>query len=131
MESADAGTWAKRVSDFDFDLTFSFTSQYGDPALGVSRLYLARNMVKGSAFVNNQGYRNDAVDAMWDKAAAATSNDERQKLYSSIQKTLVEEVANGYLFEMEIPTLYNAKVHNLIQTAIGLNDTFADAYIDK
>ncbi|EHP43683.1 peptide ABC transporter substrate-binding protein [Cupriavidus basilensis OR16] len=131
MESADAGTWAKRVSDFDFDLTFSFTSQYGDPALGVSRLYLARNMVKGSAFVNNQGYRNDAVDAMWDKAAAATSNDERQKLYSSIQKTLVEEVANGYLFEMEIPTLYSAKVHNLIQTAIGLNDTFADAYIDK
>lgn len=131
IESADAGTWAKRVADFDFDLTFSFTSQYGDPALGVSRLYLARNQVKGSAFVNNQGYVNPAVDAMWDKAASATSDAERQKLYSSIQKTLVEEVANGYLFEMELPTLYSGKVHNLIQTAIGLNDTFADVYISK
>jgi peptide/nickel transport system substrate-binding protein len=131
MESADAGTWAKRVSDFDFDLTFSFTSQYGDPALGVSRLYLARNQVKGSAFVNNQGYNNPGVDALWDKAASATSSDERQKLYSSIQKTLVQDVANGYLFEMEIPTIYSKKVHNLIQTAIGLNDTFADVYITK
>lgn len=131
IESADAGTWAKRVSDFDFDLTFSFTSQYGDPALGVSRLYLARNQVRGSAFVNNQGYVNPAMDALWDKAAAATSDSERQQLYSNIQKTLVQEVANGYLFEMELPTLYSGKVHNLIQTAIGLNDTFADVYLSK
>ncbi|QHI99471.1 ABC transporter substrate-binding protein [Xylophilus rhododendri] len=131
IESADAGTWSKRVSDFDFDMTFSFTSQYGDPALGVARLYLARNQVKGSAFVNNQGYVNPAMDVAWDKAAAATSVEERQRLYSTIQKTLVEEVANGFLFEMEIPTMYSAKVHNLTQTAIGLNDTFADVYIDK
>ncbi|WP_408158713.1 ABC transporter substrate-binding protein [Herbaspirillum lusitanum] len=131
IESADAGTWSKRVSDFDFDLTFSFTSQYGDPALGVSRLYLTRNIVKGSAFVNNQGYKNAAMDELWDKAAAATSNDERSKAYATIQKTLVEEVANGYLFELENPTLYSGKVHNLVKSAIGLNDTFADVYLDK
>ncbi|KAF1020680.1 MAG: Periplasmic dipeptide transport protein [Paracidovorax wautersii] len=131
IESADAGTWAKRVADFDFDLTFSYTSQYGDPALGVARLYLARNIVKGSAFVNNQGYRNAGMGTLWDQAASSTSVDERQKLYSTIQKQLVEDVANGYLFEMVIPTLYSSKVHNLIQSAIGINDTFADVYLDK
>ncbi|MBP6018875.1 MAG: ABC transporter substrate-binding protein [Burkholderiaceae bacterium] len=131
IDSADAGTWSKRVSEFDFDLTFSFTSQYGDPALGVSRLYLERNIVKGSAFVNNQGYKNPAVDALWDQAAGSTSVEERQKLYSEIQKKLVEDVANGYLFELENPTLYNKKAHNLITTAIGLHDTFADVYLDK
>lgn len=131
IEPADVGTWAKRVSDFDFDMTFSYTSQYGDPALGVSRLYLARNMVKGSAFVNNQGYNNPELDKEWDQAAASTSPEERQKLYSDIQKKIVADVANGFLFEMEIPTIYNNKVHNLIQSAIGLNDTMADVYMDK
>jgi peptide/nickel transport system substrate-binding protein len=131
IESADAGTWAKRVSDFDFDVTFSYTSQYGDPALGVSRLYLARNIVKGSAFVNNQGYNNPAMDKLWDQAASTVSTTERQALYSTIQKQLVNDVANGYLFEMDIPTIYNSKVKNLIQSSIGLNDTFADVYLEK
>lgn len=131
IESADSGTWFKRMSDFDFDMTFAYTSQYGDPALGVSRLFLARNIVKGSAFVNNQGYQNPAVDALWDQAASATSVDERRKLYSQIQRVLVDDVSNGYLFELVHPTLYRSKVHNLVTSAIGLNDTFADVYLDK
>lgn len=131
MESADAGTWSTRVANFDFDLTFSFTSQYGDPALGVSRLYLARNIVKGSAFVNNEGYNNPAADALWDQGATALSDNDRRKAYAQVQKILVNDVANGYLFEIDNPTLYQSKVHNLVTTAIGLNDTFADVYIDK
>ncbi|ARP74845.1 ABC transporter substrate-binding protein [Bordetella genomosp. 6] len=131
MDAADAGTWSKRVSDADFDLTFSFTSQYGDPALGVSRLYVARNIVKGSAFVNNQGYRNAEADALWDEAATATSDEQRAAAYAKLQKILVDEVANGYLFEIENPTLSRSNVHNLVTTAIGLNDTFANVYIDK
>ncbi|KLU25089.1 peptide ABC transporter substrate-binding protein [Caballeronia mineralivorans PML1(12)] len=131
IEAADPGTWATRVSNFDFDMTFSFTAQYGDPALGVSRLYLSRNEVKGSPFVNNEGYRNPKADELWDQAAAATSNDMRQKLYSQLQQMLVDDVANGYLFEIQNPTLYRSNIHNLVTTAIGLNDTFADVYLDK
>lgn len=40
-------------------------------------------------------------------------------------------MANGYLFEIENPTLYSNKVHNLVKSAIGLHDTFADVYLDK
>ena len=32
---------------------------------------------------------------------------------------------------MEFPTLYRANVKNLVRTAIGLNESFDDVYIEK
>ena len=43
----------------------------------------------------------------------------------------VNEVANGFLVDMEFPTLYRANVKNLVKTAIGLNESFDDVYIEK
>src|SRR5699024_9570290 len=31
IEPADAGTWAQRVADWDYDMTFNYLYQYGDP----------------------------------------------------------------------------------------------------
>jgi peptide/nickel transport system substrate-binding protein len=131
LTPTDAGGWAKSLGQFDFDMTFNFTYQYGDPALGVSRLYLSNNIVKGSPFVNNQGYVNNKVDELLNAAATARAADERQKLYSEAQKILVAEVANANLFEIEYPTFYRRNVKNLVTTAIGLNETFDNVYIEK
>jgi peptide/nickel transport system substrate-binding protein len=130
LESTDAGGWAKRLGEFDFDLSFNFTYQYGDPALGVARHFLSSNAVKGSPFVNNQGYSNPKVDALLTAAASAPAA-ERQKLYSQAQNILVNEVANGYLFEMEYPTFYRKNIKNLVTTGIGLNETFDNVSIEK
>ncbi len=131
IEAADAGGWAKRTGDFDFDLTFNFTYQYGDPAIGVARHYLSSNAVKGSPFVNNQGYSNPKVDALLTTAASSIDKQERQKLYSEAQNILVNEVANGFLFEIEYPTFYRKNIKNLVTTAIGLNESFDNVWIEK
>jgi len=131
IEAADSASWSKRMSDFDFDFTFSFSQQYGDPALGVSRHFLSTNAVKGSPFVNNQGYANPKVDELWLKGATATTREQRQAAYTQLQKILVDEVANGYLFEIQNPTLSRKNVRNLVTTAIGLNDTFDTVSIEK
>ena len=39
-------------------------------------------------------------------------------------------MANGFLVDMEFPTLYRANVKNLVRTAIGLNESFDDVYIE-
>ncbi|USE77096.1 ABC transporter substrate-binding protein [Cupriavidus gilardii] len=131
IESADAGTWAARVSNWDFDLTTTYTYQYGDPALGVERLYVARNIVKGTPFANVQGYNNPKADELWAKAGATMDPAERQKLYSEVQRILVNDVANANLFELEFPTLYRKNVRNLVTTAIGLNESFDNVSIEK
>ncbi|OZI46347.1 peptide ABC transporter substrate-binding protein [Bordetella genomosp. 5] len=130
-ESTDAGGWAARTGNWDFDITTSFTYQYGDPALGVQRLYVASNMVKGSPFANVQGYNNPEADKLWVQAASEVDPAKREAMYSTLQKTLVNDVANGFLVDMEYPTLYRSKVKNLVKTAIGLNETFDDVYIEK
>ncbi|NYT38115.1 ABC transporter substrate-binding protein [Allopusillimonas soli] len=131
LESTDAGGWASRTGNFDFDLTTSYAYQYGDPALGVERLYISANIVKGSPFANVQGYKNPELDKVWAQAASAVDPKERQSLYSQIQTTLVKDMANGYLVDMEFPTLYRSNIHNLVTTAIGLNESFDNVYIDK
>ncbi|WP_313619462.1 ABC transporter substrate-binding protein [Achromobacter sp.] len=131
VESTDAGGWASRTGNWDFDLTTTFTYQYGDPALGVQRLYISSNIVKGSPFANVQGYSNPETDKQWEAAASEVDPAKRQELYSKLQTTLVNEVANGFLVDMEFPTLYRANVKNLVKTAIGLNESFDDVYIEK
>ncbi|QET00698.1 ABC transporter substrate-binding protein [Cupriavidus pauculus] len=131
IESADAGTWAARVGNWDFDLTITYTYQYGDPALGVERLYVARNIVKGTPFANVQGYNNPQADELWTKAGVTMDPAERQKLYSEVQRILVNDVANANLFEIEFPTLYRKNVKNLVTTAIGLNESFDNVSIEK
>lgn len=131
IEPADAGSWAKRVSDWDFDLSYNFTYQYGDPALGVARHYLSTNIVKGSPFANNQGYNNPKVDELLNKAASAVNPADRAKLYKDFQSIAVEEVANGYLVELQFATLWRANIKNLVTTGIGLNETFDNVWIQK
>ena len=85
----------------------------------------------GSPFVNNQGYNNPKVDALLSQAASALKAEERQKLYTEAQNILVNEVANGFLFEIEYPTFYRKNIKNLVQTAIGLNESFDNVWIEK
>ena len=37
----------------------------------------------------------------------------------------------GYLLELGFPTISRCNVKNLVNSAIGLNDGFRDAYIEK
>ena len=131
LESTDAGGWASRTGNWDFDLTTTFVYQYGDPALGVERLYITPNIVKGSPFANVQGYSNPELDKIWSAAASEVDQARRQELYSQVQKQLVNDVANGFIADMEFPTLYKKNVKNLVKTAIGLNESFDDVYIEK
>lgn len=131
LAAVDAGGWAQRLGQFDYDMTFNFTYQYGDPAIGVARHFISSNAVKGSPFVNNQGYNNPKVDELFATAAAARQPDLRQKLYSQAQAILMSEVANGVLFEMEYATFYRKNIKNMVTTAIGLNETFDNVSIEK
>lgn len=128
IETTDVPGWTQKASNGDFDLTFNFLYQLGDPAIGVARNYISTNIVKGNPFGNQGAYVNPEVDKLFADAAIAPTDAARQELYTKVQKVLVEDLPVLWLLEMEFPTIYRCNVKNLVTTAIGVNDGFRDAW---
>ena len=119
--STDVPGWTQRVSNFDFDLTFNYLYQLGDPATGVARSYVSTNIVKGNPFGNIGQYSNPEVDKLFAEAAIAPA-DKRQALYSKVQQVMAEDLPVLWLLELEFPTVSRCNVKDLVTTAVGIDD---------
>ncbi len=84
----------------------------------MARHYLSSNIVKGSPFANNQGYKNAKVDELLMKASSSVDPAERARLYAEFQKITTEEVALGFLMELQFATLYRSNIKNLVTSAL-------------
>ena len=131
MVATDVAGWNQKTSEWDYDIAFTYLYQYGDPALGVARTYLSSQIAKGSPWNNVEGYANPEVDQLFTSAAVAAPDERRQELYNAAQKILIEDVPVAWLLELQFPTITRCKVKDLVTTAIGINDGFRDAWIDR
>ena len=129
METADTGGWLQREGNWDYQLTLNLPYQFADPALGVARTYVSSNIRKGVPHTNTVGYVNPKVDELFDKASAAIDEGERQRLYSEVQRLLVEDVPIGWLLELSFPTLHRKKFRNVVTTALGVTADFEETWI--
>ena len=130
MESTDAGAFAQRVSNWDFELTFNILLQFGDPALGVSRSYVSSNIQKGIMFSNTMGYQNKRVDELFAEGSATVDEAARKKAYDEVQDILLDEVPVVWLIEMLEPTFHNRRVKDVITGSIGTYDSFNRVRLD-
>jgi peptide/nickel transport system substrate-binding protein len=129
LRKADIATWGDRARNWDYEMTVMLLSQLGHPALGVSRVYISSNIRKGVLFSNMSGYNNPKIDELFDKAAVEVDEAKRQALYSEIQKIIVSDVPVAWMIELEFPTFINKQFKNVVTSAIGVRDTFADVYM--
>lgn len=128
LESTDAGSWARRVGNWEYETTINFVYQFGDPTLGVERTYVSSNIQKVT-FTNTGGYSNPQVDALFLQARSAAAAADRQRAFSEVQKILVQEVPQIWLTELSFPTVHDKKVQNVITTGLGVSKSFDDVFI--
>lgn len=130
--STDVPGWYKRITAGDFDLAINFVYLLGDPAIGSNQTYLSfdKQPVASSA-ANVGGYSNPQVDELLGKAQHTLSTDERQRQYSQLQQILSKDLPVLWTHEIVFPTLYRAKVNNLLSTGLGMNENFAKVWIKK
>ncbi len=90
--SPDFPTWARRVSNYDFDATMDGAFNYGDPVIGVHRTYLSTNIKPGVIWSNTQNYVNPKVDKLLADATVERDLERRKKLYAEFQREVVQDV---------------------------------------
>jgi peptide/nickel transport system substrate-binding protein len=109
--SADFPTWAKRISNHDFDMTWDVVFNWGDPVIGVHRTYLSSNIKKGVIWSNTQQYANTKVDEILNQAGQERNPAERKALYAKFQKIVAEE--------LPVYWSYTLPYHTITSTAVG------------
>jgi peptide/nickel transport system substrate-binding protein len=72
-----------------------------DPEIGVRRMYHS-SQIGPAPFTNAAGYRNERVDALFDRAGRTVERERRSELYRQIQEILVQELP--YVWLVETPT---------------------------
>lgn len=129
--SVDVPGWVERTTSGKFDITTNFIYLLGDPAMGVAQTYQSDNQLGRGTAANVDGYENPEIDRIFAEAGKTLDPAKRKALYAQAQEILSRNAPVIWSHEMSYPTVYRSKIKNLITTAPGLNETFADVWIAK
>ncbi|KAA0910542.1 ABC transporter substrate-binding protein [Pusillimonas sp. ANT_WB101] len=111
--SPDFPTWARRISNFDYDMNIDVVFNWGDPIIGVERSYMSTNIRKGVVWANMSGYDNPKVDEILTQAAVENNPEKRKALYQEFQKITNEELPVAWLTTYPGNTVYSKKLVNV------------------
>jgi peptide/nickel transport system substrate-binding protein len=118
LDGAERPVVLKKVfSDYDFDATLQNYTTSGDPALGISRLYVTDSIKQGTTFNNASGYSNPEVDDLFNKGRDAATQDERAKNYFKVQEILARDLPVLTMHQQAEIDAATAKLHGLWDAA--------------
>ncbi len=124
-EAVDAATWARKLGQWEYDVTINFVYQWGDPTLGVERTYVSTNIQK-VPFTNTAGYNNPKVDDLFKTARENPDPQIRAKAFSDVQNVIVDDMPLIWLLELSFPTIHEKKLKNVVAGGTGIHMNFAD-----
>lgn len=127
--SADFPTWAKRISNHEFDMTIDNVFNWGDPVIGVHRTYSSDNIKKGVIWSNTQQYSNARVDELMELAGSTNDIEKRKAYYAEFQQILADELPLYPLFPSPYHTVSSSKVGNAPDSIWGTSHPLDQVYL--
>ena len=129
--SPDFPTWAKRISNWQFNMTMDLPFNWGDPVIGVHRSYLCNNIKKGVIWSNTQQYCNPEVDKLLEAAGQETDPAKRRALYVKFQQILAQELPVYWISVLPYHTAYSKDLGNPPVGIWGIVSPMDDIYWKK
>jgi peptide/nickel transport system substrate-binding protein len=123
----DFGTWVKTMAGWNHQLSMNAIFSYGDPVIGVHRLYLCDN-IKNVVWTNTAGYCNPKADEIVAKAGQEMDLDKRKALYAQWQQMVVEDLPLVWTHEQPYFTIYHKNLKNVPLGIWGILSPFDQTY---
>jgi peptide/nickel transport system substrate-binding protein len=101
--------------NYDFDVHIHNYTTYGDPGIGVARMYVCDN-IRPAPFANVSRYCNPKLDEIFRQAASATTQAERAKCYYVAQEILMRDLPAIPLFEYGDTNVARGRVQNIFKS---------------
>lgn len=126
----DFPAWAKRIADWDFDLTIDSVWNWGDPVIGVHRTYLSSN-IRNAIWSNTQGYTNEKVDDLLAQAGTEVDVEKRKALYNEFGKIVSDELPVYWLSRSPFYTIYDKRLRDVVKSVWGVMSPMDEIYWEK
>ena len=126
--SADFASWARRRASHDFDMSMDIVANWGDPVIGVHRIYLSSN-IRPIVWTNTQSYRNPEVDRLLEAAGSEMDLAKREADYAAFQKIVTDELPIYFINVVPYHTAASKKVGNLPTTIWGPMAPYDEVYL--
>lgn len=127
-KSANFPEWAKRIGNWDFDLTMDSVYNWGDPVIGVHRTYLSDNIRQGVLWSNTQNYRHPKVDQLLAQAEREMDIHKRKALYAEFQQIVTEDLPIVWINVMPFFVVYNTGLGNPPLSIWGIHSPLDEVY---
>lgn len=108
----------KVYMNWDFDMTIQNLTTGGDPAIGIQRIYICKD-VRKAPFVNASGYCNKEVDDLFEKGASLTTVTGRAEAYKKVQVILASDLPSLVLTEQGILDVARDRVKGMWQSRLA------------
>jgi len=109
---ADFMNWYMTLAKWKHDLTTSNYFSWGDPVIGVHRLFMSTN-IKHRVWTNTAGYVDKKVDALLNAAAVENDVNKRKAIYAEFQKIVAEDLPVYFTVEDAFYIGFNKELMNI------------------
>lgn len=131
LRGQDYPSWTKRVyTDYDFDTDTNTIAIMMDPEMGLPRLLLSTNHIRGVPASNNSGYNNPEADRVIKALQVEPDATKRKALFGELQSIAMTDLPILPLTEMRHVTIYNRKLRGLATTPDAALTALSGAWIE-
>jgi peptide/nickel transport system substrate-binding protein len=103
----------------------------GDPTLGVGPKFVTSNIRPGVPYTNIARYSDPLVDELWAKAGTEIDPSKRTEIFKQIQKKIVEDSPEVFVFELKQVPIARKEVRNLLHGAFTVQGPMYETWLER